>query len=258
MNRLRAAFAREHRSLWIVGAAAFLAGGLASLPATMLAAAAKARSPFLEIGAAEGTIWRGAFIDAAHDGLSLGRIDYRLSALSLLSGRMSADAAASGGALSANGRISAGVRRIEVSGLDARFNLAAIRRYTIFGLRYQGVAQLTAEKIVLSEKTCEAEGVEIATNALDPLARRWSGEGLPLKGAARCESGELVFALVGENREGGVELTVRIRPDLSYAMTVMAEPRRAEVGAALRAAGFEGDNGALAFRATGRLRGLTS
>jgi len=258
MNWLRSAFAREHRLLWILGAVAFLAGGVVSAPASWLAAAATANNPLLEIGGAEGTIWRGTFVDASHDGVPLGRIDYRLNPLSFLGGRISADVAASGGALSATGNISAGAHRFDVSGADARFNLAAIRRYTFFGLRYQGIARLKAHRIVLSKKTCEAEGVEISTNALDPLARRWSGAGLPLSGGAKCENGNLVVTLVGENVEGGIVLTATVAPDLIYAITVTATPKRKEVGAALRAAGFEGDNGALAFRAAGRLRGLMS
>ncbi len=258
MTRMRSLFAEGNRTLWIIGAIAFLVGGLAAAPASLLASIAKAGDPSLEIGAAEGTVWRGAFVDAAHDGIYLGRISYRLNPIGLLSGRLLSDAEASGGALSGRGKISIGRNAIELVGVDARFNLAAIRRYTIFGLRYQGAASFRAEKVILSKNKCEVAGVEIATNALDPLARKWSGEGLPLKGGAHCADGALVLTLAGENREGSVTLEATVAPDLNYAMTVKAAPRRKELSAALRAAGFEGDNDALAFRAAGRLKGLTS
>ncbi|MGE0182192.1 MAG: type II secretion system protein N [Parvularculaceae bacterium] len=258
MKRLKAIIGGENRALWIAGAAAFFVGAVATAPASLAAAAAKAQNPLLEIGGAEGTIWRGGFSDVSHDGIYLGAVSYRLHPLALLTGRLAADATANGGALSAKARISLSSGAIDISDVDARFNLAAIRRYTVFGYRYQGVASLTAERIALSKSACRAEGARLSTNALDAIARQWSGAALPLSGEASCVDGALVITLNGENADGGVKFAASISADLAYSMTFTAEPRRNEIGAALRAYGFEGDNRQLSYRAAGRLRGLTS
>lgn len=251
-------FPRVDRALALIGAASFLIAGMSTAPASLLAAVATRAAPLLSIGGAEGTVWRGAFTDVAHDGIHLGRVDFRLSLLSLFAARIGADLTVSGGALDAKARVTASRDRIGIENARARFNLAAIRRYTIFGLRYQGTADVTAKRISLSRRFCAADDARIATTALDGIARRWTGEGMPLAGVASCEEGVLVISLAGENREGGVTLTTRVSPDFAYKMAVTAAPRRDEMRAALRAFGFLEDNAALSYLASGRLKGLTS
>lgn len=258
MNRLKQLFARENRLLWFAGGGAFclaaIAGALAGLAGSML----EANTPLLEIGGAEGTVWRGEFADVSYNSLALGRISYKLHPAQILIGRLAVEATSADGALVGRGGITLTQAGFEAKKISAQFNLAAIRNYTFFGAPYQGVATLTAQSLELSRNGCKAVDARVSTTMLDGVVRSWAGGSLPLNGGLDCKDGKLMLALSGRNTDGVVRVEAAIAPDLSYTMTVAAEPIRDEVGVALRHLGFEGDNAQLSLRAAGQLKGLTS
>jgi len=258
MKRLSPLFAARRRPFWLAGGAAFLIGALAAAPASIAAAIAERAAPLLEIGTVRGTVWRGEFSDVVYNHILIGDVSYRVEPLRLLTGRIVADAASREGALLARGEIALSPSSIEIRDAAAEFNLGSIRQYTFFGARYQGTARIRARSLMLSRRGCRADEAKVSTDALDALARQWSAAPFPLAGDIRCEGGRLNLALAGENGGGGARIEASVAPDLSYALTLVAEPKRADLSEALRIFGFEGDNARLSYRAAGRLKGLNS
>lgn len=258
MIRLRQLGSRENRFLWLAGGGAFCLAAIAGAPADLLASGLEARAPLLEISGAQGTVWRGAFADVAYSSVSLGRVSYKLKPWEIIAGRLSIDATSADGAIVGRGSLALTPSGFDARNISAQFNLASIRRYTFFGVPYQGFATLTARSLELSKQRCKAVDAKASTTMLDGVARSWSGGPLPLKGDVTCKEGKLALTLSGANADGALRVEALIAGDLSYAMTVAAEPKRAEVGVALRQLGFEGDSARLSLHAAGKLKGLTS
>ena len=258
MSRLKRLFARENRLLWFAGAGAFCLAALAGAPASLLADALEAGTPLLEIDGAEGSIWRGEFAEVSYNSADLGRIAYRLKPAQLLVGRLAADATSADGALVGRGSLALSPFGFKAAKISAQFDLTAIRRYTFFGAPYQGLATLTAQSLEFSKDGCKAVDAKVTTTMLDSVARGWSGGPMPLNGGVDCKDGKLMLTLAGSNADGAVRVEASFAPDLAYAMTVAVEPKRAEVGVALRQLGFEGDNAQMSLRAAGKLKGVTS
>ena len=258
MKRLTRLFARETRLLWFAGGGAFCLAAVAGAPAGVLASILEAGTPLLEIGGAEGTVWRGEFADVSYNSMALGRVGYKWKPAQILMGRLTVEATGADGALTGRGVFAVTLSGYEATDISAQFNLAAIRKYTFFGVPYQGVATLTARSLALSRNGCNAEDAKVSTTMLDGVARGWSGASLPLTGGFGCKDGELTLTLSGRNSDGVVRVEAAFAADLTYTMTVAAEPGRAEVGAVLRQLGFEGDNARMSLRAAGKLKGLTS
>lgn len=258
MITLAPLFERRNRALWIAGGAAFAFAALASAPASLAALLAEGASHRIEAGAAEGTIWRGEISSVSYDKFEIGTLVWRVRPSRLLAGRLVAEFSTDGGALSSQGGISLSPARAEFRDVTARFNLASIRQYTFFGARYQGSVSLAVKRLALSAGGCLADDARVATDALDTMARRWSGGTFPLQGDVKCVGDKLIATLGGENAEGAIDFVASVSPDFAYSIDFSAEPRRAEIGEALRRAGFEGDGARLSWRAVGQLKGLSS
>lgn len=258
MNVLRSALTRDNRSLLIAGGGAFFLAAVAGAPSSLAASIIEANAPLLDIGASAGTLWRGEFSNVTYNSMDLGSIGYRLAPARLLIGRLAADLTSADGALVGKGGVSLTPSGVELKDASLQFNLGAIRKYTFFGARYQGLATLSAKSLVLSKRGCKAEEAKMSTTMLDGLARQWSGGAFPLQGAFDCKDGKLVLSLSGRSNDGVMRLETAVASDLSYTMVFTAEPKRAEVGAALRQFGFEGDNAQLSLRAVGKLKGLST
>jgi len=249
---------RENRRLWVAGAISFAVAAIATAPASLVAGLVEKNAPQADIAAADGTIWRGTLKGVYFNDIPLGEISYRLLPARLFGGEIAADVAAKDGALLGKGRIEIGSSVYTVSGLSAQFNLSSIRRYTFFGIPYSGTAVIRADRIRLSATDCAADGASLSTDMLDSLARKWSGEPLPLTGDVSCAGDRLLINVGGANRDGAIRLTASVGADLAYSLTVVADPKRPELGAVLRGIGCEGANSALSMTAAGQLKGLSS
>lgn len=248
----------DRRRLALAALAGFLFAVAAFAPAGLVAAAITRASPLAAIAGAEGSVWRGRLKGYSHNGVLIGDVSYRLHALPLLIGRLSFDVTSENGALLGAARVRLSPGSAELRDVSATFNLGAIRRYTFFGVRYQGSASLKAGRIRMARAACASEEAAISTTAFDALARRWSGGAFPMTGSIDCREGALVATLKGEGADGAATVTVTLRPDFMYGLTVAARPRRPEVRRALEAFGFEKRNDGLSYEATGALKGLTS
>lgn len=256
--KVKAAFYKQNRLLWFAGAAAFAVALIAMMPASIAAAMIRAQAPLVEIGAANGTIWNGVFEGVRYDVINLGDVRYRLSPVMLIAGKFSGEASASGGALNAKGDFALSGSGLSFENAIADFNLGAIRRYSFFGVPYQGVASFSAKSLRLSKTKCEAEGAIVATDMFDSVARRWNFSALPLEGTITCRDGNLVVAMSGNNADGAMLAEAVIDSALAYRLDFRVTTKRREIDTALRQIGFEEDGGKLSLQAAGRLKGLNS
>jgi len=244
--------------LLLVALIIFIVTLVASVPAGVAAWFAQKNSPLLTISNASGTLWNAKFEGVSYNRIALGDVTAKIQPIALVAGRLTADVTSSGGALAANGRIELTSSRLSVRRMKAEFNLGAIRRYTFFGARYQGVARLDAKFLSLSRSGCKSDGAIVTTNALDSLAKKWSGAGFPLKGPVLCENGLMNLRLAGDSREGAATINVSVKPDLSFTMIASAEPKRREVSKTLELFGFRPRAGKLSYEAAGVLKGVGS
>jgi hypothetical protein len=249
---------RDRRWLAALAFAGFAASFLIFAPASVAAWLITRAAPLASIAGTEGTIWKGRLAGVSYGGVPIGDIDYRLHALPLLLARASIDAESAHGALDGAANITVAPGMVEIKNLAAAFNLAAIRRYTFFGVRYQGAAKVTASRLRLTRKGCEADNAAVATSAFDALSRQWSGGSFPMAGAIDCRDGAIVLTLQGEGADGAADLKVTVRPDFSYALTVSARPLRPDLSRALEIFGFENRGDGLSYEAAGVLKGLNS
>ncbi len=252
------ASAAEARRFTLIALACFAAAAVAFAPASVGAWMLKRSAPLLSMTGADGTVWRGRLSGVTYNGVLIGDIDYRLFALPLLMGRIALDAHSANGALLGGARVTLGTGGIGFRDLSAEFNLGAIRQYTFFGVRYQGLARLKAHRLRLSEKECVAEAATLSTTAFEALTRQWSDGAFPIAGAIECRDGAIVAALDGESADGKASVGLTIRPDFTYAVRIAAEPRRQDVSRALQLFGFEDKGDGLSYEAAGVLKGLSS
>ncbi|MDZ7627772.1 MAG: type II secretion system protein N [Parvularculaceae bacterium] len=246
------------RTLFALSMLGFAIAIVAFAPASLGAWLLKRALPLTSVAGAEGTIWRGRLTGLAYNSVLLGDVEYKLRSLSLLSGRLELDTISSNGALAGEARLSVSSGAVEIKDAAAEFNLGAIRRYTFFGVPYQGLAMLKAKRLKLTRSGCEAKGASLSTTALEALSRRWSGGPLPMSGPVECRDGSMIVNLGGSGSDGRVSIEMTLRPDLTYAVRVAAEPNETDVGQALRFFGFEDNGKVLSYEAAGVLKGLSS
>ncbi len=252
------ALAPEKLRFALVALAGFVAALLAVAPASVASFLLTRSAPMLSISGAGGTVWRGKLSGVSYGGMAVGDIDYRLRALPLLLGRADIEAKSAGGALLGRARMTLAPGSVDLRDVNAEFNLGAIRQYTFFGVRYQGLLRLEAERLRLTRAGCSAEQATLSTTAFEALSRQWSGGPFPMAGAITCRDGAMNAALVGEGADGKANVGVSIGPDFTYSMRVAAEPRRQDVSRALQQFGFEKKGEALSYEAAGVLKGLSS
>lgn len=250
--------AEERRRFAMIAFGGFAAAAATLAPASVGAWALKRSAPLLSITDADGTIWRGRMIGVTYNGVLIGDIRYRLSALPLLLGRIAIDAESANGALLGRGNVSLGLGGAELRDVTAEFNLGAIRQYTFFGVRYQGVARLKADRLKLTKRGCAADAATLSTSAFEALTKRWSGGAFPLDGAIECRDGAIVAALDGASLDGRASVGLTFRPDFTYAVQIAAQPKRPDVSRALQSFGFETNGEGLRYEAAGVLKGLSS
>lgn len=250
--------AAEKRRFATIALGGFAAAAAMFAPASVAAWALTRSMPLLSIAGAEGTIWRGRLSSVSYSGVLIGDIGYRLSAPPLLLGRIAIDADSANGALLGRARVSIGLDGADLRDVSGEFNLGAIRQYTFFGARYQGVARLKADRLRLTGNGCTADAATLSTSAFEALTQRWSGGAFPLEGAIECRDGALVATLDGKSPDGKATVGLTIRPDFTYVVRIGAELLRPDVSRALQSFGFEAKGEGLSYEAAGVLKGLSS
>ncbi len=247
-------------ALIAVGAAAFLIAIFATAPASLLTPILNAGGKTVQYQEVTGTIWRGEIHGLATGDVFLGDVAFRLRPLALLTGAASADLTARDGAAIGAGRANIQLisRRVSIKNANFAFNLSAVRRYSLFGIPYQGRIEARDVGLVWSHDGCSKASGEIWTDVLDASSRTLVGESLLLAGPAACDDGRITVTLKGGNREGAAEVKIAIDPAMTYRLMASVDLGRAELENNLRRLGFEDGDGVLVYDAVGALKGAGS
>ncbi len=222
-------------------------------PASLLGRMLEKNIANFSYGHVSGSLWQGQFTHAGYDGVSLGRVDYRLKFLPLLTGKAEFDLELNGGALTGNISIGIGKNYIAASNGDLRARLEGITNNTAFGLPVRGIANVNLELLHLNGEGCQQADFSLWTDFLTLPAKQFGGQGFPMEGQGQCEGADLNLALAGNGAEGNAQLSFLIRPDMGYKITASAAPSNPDIIEALAFLGFEKKGEQLNYVADGVL-----
>ena len=243
-----------------IGVAAFLITAVAIAPASLITPVLNASAANIQYQEVKGTVWDGEIRSVSTGDVYLGNITFKLQPFALLTGAASADITAQDGAAIGAGRVGVNLitRRLTVSDANFAFNLSAVRRYSLFGIPYQGRVEARRANLVLSRTGCQSAAGEVWTDVLDASSRSLVGESLLLAGPAACEGGQVILTLRGGNREGETEIKIAIDPAMTYRVMASVDLGRTDLENNLRRLGFEDGDGVLVYDAIGALKGAGS
>ena len=252
--------AKRPKFLFSTGLAAFFASLLFLAPASILAPILKATGADIQYQEISGTIWRGSFNGVSTGEVYLGDVSFQLRPMALLTGAVSADVTAQDGAALGAGRIKLGLlpRQMMISNVNVAFDLSTVRRYTLFGIPYQGRVEARDATVVWSPDGCTQAQGNIWTDVLDATSKTLVNESLLLAGPASCENGLMQITLKGANRQGETEIKIAIDPAMTYRVMASVDLGRADLENNLRQFGFEDDDGVMVFDVVGALKGAGS
>ena len=251
---------KRPKFLLLTGLVTFFASLLLLAPASLVAPIIIAAGANIQYQEISGTIWRGAVSGVSTGEVYLGDISYRLRPMAFLTGAVSADVTAQDGAALGAGRIKYGffARRVKISNVNVAFDLSAVRRYTLFGIPYQGRVEARDATVVWSPDGCTQAQGDIRTDVLDAPSRTLVNESLLLAGPASCENGLMMISLTGANRQGETEIKIAIDSAMTYRVMASIDLGRADLENNLRQFGFEDDDGVMVFNVVGALKGAGS
>ncbi len=260
MSVRSASTAPRRGPLILLGAVSFLLAAIIMAPASLITPGLNAAGPDIQYKEVTGTIWKGEIRGVATGEVYLGDVAFRFRPMMLLTGALSADLTAMGGAATGTGRVNVHLlsRRLSVQNANVAFDLSAVRRYSLFGIPYQGRVEARDAGLVWSRKGCSGASGEIWTDVLDASSKTLVGESLLLAGPASCDDGRIAVALKGGNREGEAEIKIAIDPAMTYRLMASVDLGRADLENNLRRLGFEDGDGVLVYDAVGALKGVGS
>ncbi len=177
-----------------------------------------------------GTLWNGSIENLPR----IGSVDINISALNLLRGRTGVQFSVVAPALRMRG--SSTIKGLLTADLDGdAFGIADIDpRFA--GL--QGRYNLTVTDMLI-RSTCLSGGGTASTDILqrNAAAMQWSGPAL--SGPIRCEDGDVVIVLSGEDTQQSVSADIRLKLSGQYRAIIDVTSRDSRAGAILPLFGFE-------------------
>ena len=240
--------------------AVFIATSVYAMPASVLRFGVDQISPNFQYQSIEGNWRNGAFKGVRVGDAYLGEVRYKLSPLSLFTGAVKARINARGGALVGDGDIRIGMldRSAALSNATFDFDLSSIRRYTLYGVPYQGTVRANVRRLAFSEDGCRKADADLWTDAMAGPAKKLSGAPLDLKGDAACRDDKLYVRLDGAAAPGEIVVEALLSPMLNYTMVATIVPRRTELQQALTLLGFERSGQKYVYDTIGEIKGLGS
>ena len=238
-----------YRLLVLLGAFIFTVTFIVNAPASFMRIGLDRIGNGFSYHSVEGSLWKGRVNGVRLGETSLGAIDFEWSPLSALSGTVSAKVSAKGGDGRGNGTIGIGLfsEDLTISDGTVLFDLGSIKRYTLYGLPYQGVIRAKIRKLKVSQEECIKADLDLFTDAMTASAVKLSGQPLDLVGNAQCKGKGLQILLNGQSASGQVAIDAVIQPNLSYNMAATVKPERTDLQQALTLLGFERDGSAYVF-----------
>ena len=253
--------ALSKRWLIFTGAASFAFGVMALAPASLLRPAIEKAAPNAQFERLDGFVWRGRVTRLSVDGFDLGEVAFSLNPLSLLTGKIAGFVTIDGAAAKGYGGFAYGLvgGDVTLADVDAKFELASIKRYSMFGIPYQGAMRARITKATWSQSAgCRKAEGEIWTDALSAAARRLAGEGIAFTGPLACDGEDMALRLIGGNAYGEAAISIKVTPQLNYGLQAEVTPARTDTSEGLKAIGFQQNGERLTYEAYGPIRGPSS
>ncbi len=251
---------KRPKALIFTGLVTFVASLLFLAPASIVAPILRTTGADIQYQEITGRLWRGSFNGVSTGEIYLGDVSFRLRPTAFLTGAVSADVTVQDGAALGAGRIKLGIlsRRVMLSNANVAFDLSTVRRYTLFGIPYQGRVEARDAMVVWSPDGCMRTQGDIWTDVLDATSKTLVNESLLLAGPASCENGLMLITLKGANRQGETQIKIAIDPAMTYRVMASVDLGRADLENNLRQFGFEDDDGVMVFDVVGALKGAGS
>ncbi len=245
---------RVPTSLLAIAAAALAAVlVIAKLPLAAVVGWAGLEKGGLSYARAEGTLWDGRLIGARANGHDLGDVDVAADPMALLGGRARLTFAIDGDGVLGRGGASIGLdRKVVVE--DARFVVDLSRfAYYFSRLSFSGVVEADVDRVVFGPRGCERAEARVATDALKETAEAMRGEAPSLAGPLRCDGDALVVDLEGGEEADRIVMSLRLDPDLSYALRLSVRTQDPSLSSLLPMLGFAGADESFSYALDGRL-----
>ena len=210
--------------------------------------------------AVDGSLWEGTITGVRYGKTKIGRVDFEWSPLSVVTGTVTAKIKARGGDGEGNGIVGYGIFSKQVTVTDASvvFDLNSIKRYTLYGLPYQGEVSSKIRRLRLTQEECLEADLDLWTDAMTASAVKLSSQPLDLAGKAQCKEKGLQVLLDGESASGRIAIDAVINADFSYTMAASVVPERTDLQQALTLLGFQREGSSYVYDTIGRLKGVGS
>ena len=208
----------------------------------------------------EGSLWKGTIKNVRIGAVTLGNVDFEWSPLSVITGTVSAKVKAFDGDGEGYGIVGIGLfsKQISISDASVAFDLNSIKRYTLYGLPYQGAIRAKIRHLRLSKERCHEADLDLWTDAMSASAVKLSGEPLNLVGGAQCKDKSLQVILNGESSSGRIAIDAVVNSDFSYNMAASVMPERTDLQQALTLLGFQREGSSYVYDTIGQLKGVGS
>lgn len=233
---------------------AFLAFMLARAPATIVSQVATDAAPALSLDGVTGTAWRGRAAHARWRGIPLGRVDWQLSALSLLGGSARVQVAVDGADLTLEARVSRSLfgERLHVTGADGATSLDFLSRVSGARGPLDGTAVLEDVSLAVEgDQVVAAGGRAVLNDTVVTLQQRVELGAFTLDLSAH--EGWLQGEVTDDGGPLGIAGVVRVAPDRRWAIDarVRARDRTGNLALVLSLLGTPTDDGFHPLRLSG-------
>lgn len=239
----------------------FIGVAIATAPASLIALAMPANTTSFQYKEITGSIWNGKIKSIQAGEIYLGDIEFSVKAHALATGRLVSDVKSTSGVATGQGTVGVSLlaRSVSIRDADFEFNLSTIRRYTLFGIPYEGAVRGRIAKTTWNKNGCGPTVGSLWTDALNSASRQFLGDGLILTGPAECDANKhLRVLLSGANDKGDTQIAVAIAPDFTYQITATVTPTDGDLRTNLGRLGFEAKGARLTYDAVGTLKGAGS
>ncbi len=230
---------------------------IAFWPASTMVHMAPSAKSHLSYRAIQGSIWNGSARGVAVDGIHLGDIQFRVNPFLLLRGRLGGSVSLAGGDVTGEGSFSLGLgRSIDLKNVTAVVSLDMIDSVFILGAPVTGQGQIYVDRLSLSKNGCLKAIGSLSTDILDRPLARFERAPLALSGPIACDGSTFIASLAGVNRDGAMDIGLRVSPDFRYEISAGVEADDEQLSFALISFGFENNGAKLVYNSVGMIRGV--
>ena len=220
----------------VVGILLFVSVLIARLPLSLLVENAPVPVDYRSVS---GTIWNGRIAGIEVDGQEVGDAEIGLRFFPLLTARVSTALALRGRFIDGLGDVSFDGTTLAIRDATGTADVSRFGLVDVFGQPLRGTIEGSIDRLEFSRtEGCLHAELDLATDALTQSLGIYAGDGLELVGKGRCENGDLVIPLDGENDDAVIEVELRLKANGRYHSVLAVTPLEPRLGDFLGQVGF--------------------